>query len=54
VIRADPPKRRAVLLTTLDDIDLWMTAPADQALKLQRRCRTGAVDRCDREPRMRE
>jgi putative SOS response-associated peptidase YedK len=32
-----------VILTTRDDIDLWMTAPAEDALKLQRPLADGAL-----------
>jgi len=30
------PKAMPVILTTQEEIDLWMTAPAEEALKLQR------------------
>jgi putative SOS response-associated peptidase YedK len=32
-----------VILTTRDEIDLWMTAPAADALKLQRPLADGAL-----------
>ena len=30
------PKAMPVILTTADEVETWMTAPPDQALKLQR------------------
>jgi putative SOS response-associated peptidase YedK len=30
------PKAMPVILTTPDEVEIWMTAPADEALKLQR------------------
>lgn len=30
------PKAMPVILTTPDEVETWMTAPADEALKLQR------------------
>jgi hypothetical protein len=32
-----------VILTTADEVETWMTAPADQALKLQRPLSDGAL-----------
>jgi len=37
------PKAMPVILTTRDEIDLWMTAPAADALKLQRPLADGAL-----------
>jgi putative SOS response-associated peptidase YedK len=37
------PKAMPVILTTTDEIDLWMNAPAEDALKLQRPLPAGAV-----------
>jgi hypothetical protein len=37
------PKAMPVILTTGDEIDLWMTAPAGDALKLQRPLADGAL-----------
>ena len=35
-VGAIPPKAMPVILTTREEIDLWLNAPAAQALKLQR------------------
>jgi len=40
-----------VILATSDEIETWTTAPADEALKLQRRFRT-ARQRLSREARL--
>jgi putative SOS response-associated peptidase YedK len=40
VVGAYHPKAMPVILTTQEEIDLWMTAPAPEALKLQRPFRT--------------
>jgi hypothetical protein len=32
------PKAKPIILTTRDEIDLWMTVPAEAALKLQKPC----------------
>ena len=37
------PRAMPVILTTPDEIELWMTAPAEQALKLQRPLPDGAL-----------
>jgi hypothetical protein len=37
------PKAMPVILTTRQEIDLWMTAPAEDALKLQRPLTDGAL-----------
>jgi putative SOS response-associated peptidase YedK len=37
------PKAMPVILTTQYEIDLWMTAPAEDALKLQRPLADGAL-----------
>jgi len=36
VVRPVHPKAMPVILTTYDEIETWMTAPAEVALKLQR------------------
>jgi putative SOS response-associated peptidase YedK len=36
VVGAIHPKAMPVILTTREEIDLWMTAPTGEALKLQR------------------
>jgi putative SOS response-associated peptidase YedK len=36
VVEAYHPKAMPVILTTQEEIDIWMTAPALEALKLQR------------------
>jgi len=41
------PKAMPVILTTPDEVETWMTAPPDEALKLQRRSRMG---RCGSSP----
>jgi putative SOS response-associated peptidase YedK len=35
-VRAIHPKAMPVILTTPDDVETWMTAPPDEALRLQR------------------
>jgi putative SOS response-associated peptidase YedK len=37
------PKAMPLILTTRHEIDLWMTAPAEDALKLQRPLADGAL-----------
>jgi len=37
------PKAMPVILTTPDEIETWMTAPPDEALKLQRPLPDGTV-----------
>ena len=37
------PKAMPVILTTPDEVEAWMTAPPDQALKLQRPLPDGAL-----------
>jgi putative SOS response-associated peptidase YedK len=37
------PKAMPVILTTPDEVETWMTAPPDEALKLQRPLRDGAL-----------
>ena len=36
LVGAIHPKAMPVILTTREEIDLWMTAPAEEALRLQR------------------
>jgi putative SOS response-associated peptidase YedK len=36
VVGAVHPKAMPVILTTREEIDVWMSAPAEEALKLQR------------------
>lgn len=36
-VEAIHPKAMPVILTTPEEVETWMTAPADEALKLQRR-----------------
>jgi putative SOS response-associated peptidase YedK len=42
-IRAVHPKAMPVILTAPDELDAWMTAPAEQALKQQRPLPDGAL-----------
>jgi putative SOS response-associated peptidase YedK len=42
-VGATHPKAMPVILTTGDKIDLWMTAPGEDALKLQRPLADGAL-----------
>jgi putative SOS response-associated peptidase YedK len=37
------PKAMPVILTTLDEVETWMTAPPDEALKLQRPLPDGSL-----------
>ena len=37
------PKAMPVILTTPDEVEIWMTAPAEEALKLQRPLQDGAL-----------
>jgi putative SOS response-associated peptidase YedK len=37
------PKAMPVILTTPDEVETWMTAPADEALRLQRPLADGAL-----------
>ena len=37
------PKAMPVILTRLDEVETWMTAPADEALKLPRPLSDGAL-----------
>lgn len=37
------PKAMPVILTTPDEVETWMTAPAEEALKLQRPLPDGAL-----------
>jgi len=43
VVGAIHPKAMPVILTTADEIETWMTAPAEEALKLQRPLPNGAL-----------
>ena len=38
------PKAMPVILTTADEIETWMTAPAEKALKLQRPLPAGVLE----------
>jgi putative SOS response-associated peptidase YedK len=42
-VRAVHPKAMPVILVNQDEIDLWMTAPTEEALKLQRPLRDGSL-----------
>jgi len=42
-VRAIHPKAMPVILMTPDEVETWMTAPPDEALKLQRPLPDGAV-----------
>ena len=37
------PKAMPVILRTPDEVEIWMTAPAEEALKLQRSLPDGAL-----------
>lgn len=37
------PKAMPVILTTPDEVEIWMTAPVEEALKLQRPLSDGAL-----------
>jgi putative SOS response-associated peptidase YedK len=43
IVGAVHPKAMPVVLRTQDDIDRWMTAPADEAIKMQRPLPDGAL-----------
>ena len=43
VVRAIHPKAMPVILTQPADLDLWMSAPAEEALQLQRPLRDNAL-----------
>ena len=43
MIGAIHPKAMPVILTTPEEIETWMTAPAEEALKLQRPLRDGEL-----------
>jgi putative SOS response-associated peptidase YedK len=43
VVGAVHPKAMPVILTSDDEIERWMTAPAEEALKLQRPLRDGTL-----------
>ncbi|WP_354269984.1 SOS response-associated peptidase family protein [Bradyrhizobium japonicum] len=38
------PKAMPVILTTPEEVETWMTAPAEEALKLQRPLPDGALE----------
>jgi putative SOS response-associated peptidase YedK len=44
VVGAIHPKAMPVILRTPADIETWMTAPAEEALKLQRPLPNGALE----------
>jgi putative SOS response-associated peptidase YedK len=43
VVGAVRPKAMPVILTSADDIETWMSAPAEEALKLQRPLEDGEL-----------